>query len=255
MLMGYVHGWRVGLVDLTRNHTGRIERMTTLTLPPGEPAAGPWAPLSLDDLATRLLQIADPAPGRPAVIAIDGRGASGKSTLAGELSRRVPGSVVVATDDLAWHEPLFGWGRLLRELLEGLAGGGGVRMSPPQWAAHGREGAIELPGGLAAVFVEGTGASPRDLAPLIDATVWVQADFADAERRGIARDLASGVNGQTEEEATRFWHWWMDAELAFFARERPWERADLIVAGTPVVPLGAGQVAVAPALPAKQTNA
>ena len=82
--------------------------MTTLTLPPGEPAAGPWAPLSLDELATRLLQIADPAPGRPAVIAIDGRGASGKSTLAGELSRRVPGSVVVATDDLAWHEPLFG---------------------------------------------------------------------------------------------------------------------------------------------------
>ena len=47
----------------------------------------------------------------------------------------------------------------------------------------------------------------------------------------------------------------MDAELAFFARERPWERADLVVAGTPVVPLGAGQVAVAPALPAKQTNA
>jgi hypothetical protein len=33
--------------------------------------------------------------------------------------------------------------------------------------------------------------------------VWVQSDFAEAERRGIARDIAQGVNGDPE-ASTRF---------------------------------------------------
>ena len=61
--------------------------------------------------------------------------------------------------------------------------------------------------------------------------LWVQSDFAEAERRGIARDIASGVNGDAE-ATIAFWHTWMAEELPFFTRDRPWERSDLIVAGT-----------------------
>jgi hypothetical protein len=80
--------------------------------------------------------------------------------------------------------------------------------------------------------------------PLVDAVVWVQADGAEAERRGIERDVAGGANGDRE-QSIAFWHEWMGEELPFLARERPWERADVVVCGTPSAPHAAGDVVVA----------
>ena len=103
-----------------------------------------------------------------------------------------------------------------------------------------------MPGTTDVVLVEGVGANQREFADLIDFTIWTQSDQAEAERRGIARDIASGVNGDAEQSAA-FWHEWMAHETRFLAEERPWERADLIVAGTDVIPLDTGQFAVAAA--------
>ena len=50
------------------------------------------------------------------------------------------------------------------------------------------------------------------------------------EHRDISRDIAEGTNGNAE-ESVRFWHAWMAAERPFFAADRPWERADMIVSG------------------------
>jgi hypothetical protein len=102
-----------------------------------------------------------------------------------------------------------------------------------------------VPAGLDLVVVEGVGAAQRELSELIDTTVWVQSDFATAQTRGIERDIAQGVNGSAE-HATAFWHEWMAAELRFLADQRPWERAQVVVAGTPTIRLDEHQVAVAP---------
>jgi hypothetical protein len=64
---------------------------------------------------------------------------------------------------------------------------------------------------------------------LIDAVVWVQADMAEAERRGIERDGGDAA-------AVAFWGERMAEELPFMARERPWIRAKVIVAGSPDLP-------------------
>jgi hypothetical protein len=81
------------------------------------------------------------------------------------------------------------------------------------------------------VVLEGVGAGQRRLATLLDAVVWVQTDLAEAEARGIARDLAIGGHGDLA--ATRaFWDGWMAAERPFLDRERPWERAALVVSGS-----------------------
>jgi hypothetical protein len=95
------------------------------------------------------------------------------------------------------------------------------------------------------VIVEGVGAGRRELAHLLAAVVWVQSDRAEAERRGIARDVASGVNGGRE-AAIAFWDEWMAEELPFVARERPWERAAVVVAGTPPLPHGPDEIVLAP---------
>ena len=203
------------------------------TLPPGEPAAVDWRVVRVGALVELLASGVGQVRGRPRIVAVDGRSASGKSTLAARLHHAVPRSAVVTTDDLAWHEPLYAWGDLLADgVLRPLREGRALAYRPPQWDVRGRAGVIEVPAGLDLVVIEGTGASHREHADLVDATVWVQADRAEAERRGIARDIASGVNGGPE-EATAFWHAWMAEELRFFERQRTWERADVVVNGTP----------------------
>src|SRR5918992_4027518 len=189
-------------------------------LPRGEPAAGPWRVASLATLARMLEHAAGTQVDRPRMIAIDGRSASGKSTLAGLLQREVPASAVVHTDDVAWHHSFFDWADLLAgEVLEPLRHGRPVHFRPPGWEARGRPGAIDLPAKLGMVLVEGVGAGRRELADLLDAVVWVQSDFVEAERRGVARDIAQSVNGDAEQSAT-FWAEWMAEELAFIERQR-----------------------------------
>jgi len=71
--------------------------------------------------------------------------------------------------------------------------------------------------------------------------VWVQSDLAEADRRGIERD------GGTP-DARDFWYEWAAEEIPFQADHRPWDRADVVVAGTPPLPHGPGEVVLAPAL-------
>ena len=53
----------------------------------------------------------------------------------------------------------------------------------------------------------------------------------EARRRGLERDASYGT--RTPEEAEAFWDDWMTEEEPFYAADRPWERADLVVLGTP----------------------
>jgi hypothetical protein len=181
-----------------------------------------------------LVLVAEGNPhGRPRIIAIDGRGASGKSTLAARLQALAPGSSVVHTEVPAWHEPLFDRGHLLADsVLRPLHQGRSLVYRLPQWKRRGRCGSIDVPAGSEIVFLEGTGASQREHESLVDATVWVQADFEKAERRGVARDVVEGVNGNAA-QATGFWHEWMREERSLLDRQRPWRRACVMVNGTP----------------------
>jgi pantothenate kinase len=216
-----------------------------MSLPAGEPAAGPWRAASVSELVELLVATTNKPSGRPLIIAVDGRSASGKSSLAACLHQQVARSAIVLTDDVAWHESFFGWSPLLAEdVLEPLRRGEPVTFRPPAWAQYGRGGAILLPAGLDLVVIEGVGAGQRELSGLIDATIWVQSDFVEAEQRGIARDIAHGTNGDPAQTIT-FWHKWMAEELPFLAADRPWERACVVVAGSPTIPLGPDQFALA----------
>lgn len=195
----------------------------------GEPVVSDWETVPFDRVVADLLvRLGD---GRR-VIAVDGRSAGGKTTLAGRLVDAIPGAGLVSTDDVAWHESMFGWSTLLVDgVLRPFRAGADVAYRPPAWERMGRSGAITIPDSVRVLVVEGVGASRAELADWLDLAVWVQSDHAEAERRGIARDIASGVNG-SEREATAFWHTWQAEELPFLDRDRPWERADLVLAGT-----------------------
>lgn len=195
--------------------------------PPEEPDFGPWTVVSLVALLDSWRPKLPDSGERPGVLAVDGRGASGKSTLAASLRRAVPSSVVVHTDDVAWHHAFFDWAALVRDgVLIPVHAAQEVSYRPPAWEARSRAGAIEVPARCPLVIVEGCGAARRELMPWIDVVVWVQSDMEQARTRGLVRD-----GGTAEVEA--FWDEWMAEELPFFAQERPWERADVVTSGTP----------------------
>jgi hypothetical protein len=203
----------------------------TFQLAPEEPDAGPWRAERLAVIAPAIARRpADPAAARrPVILAIDGRSSSGKTALAARISAVVAGSAVVPTDDLAWRHSRFGWADLLIQgILVPARRGEAVTFRPPRWAEHGREGAISVPAGCLLLVIEGVGAGRREVAGLIDALVWVQSDEAETRRRSLARIGAPG--GPRSATALREW---MAEEGPFIAGERPWERADLIICGTP----------------------
>jgi hypothetical protein len=203
-----------------------------MKLGPGEPAAGPWRVERLETFARSLTGTADD---RPRIVAVDGRGGGGKTTLARRLSGVWGGAPVVHTDDVAWNHSRFGWDDLMiGGIIEPLRAGRAVHYRPPAWAAHGRTGRIDVDAGAPTVIIEGVGAARRQLDGLIDVAVWVQSDFDEARRRGIERDTAE--RGLDLALAERLWQEWEDEEVPFLLADRPWERAHFIVASTPLLP-------------------
>jgi hypothetical protein len=103
-----------------------------------------------------------------------------------------------------------------------------VSFRPPAWDARDRPGSIEVPAGISTLIVEGVGAARRELADVIDASVWVQSDLAVTNERNLTRVGAGELPLPVHEQ-------WMAEEIPFLAAQRPWERVDLIVAGTPAL--------------------
>jgi hypothetical protein len=100
-----------------------------------------------------------------------------------------------------------------------------VEFRPPAWVEHGRPGAIRVPAGVDVVWVEGTGIIREEFAGWIDASIWVQGDLDEQERRLVARD---GDAPEQQEHIAA----WLAEELPLLRREQPWLRATVVVAGT-----------------------
>jgi hypothetical protein len=64
------------------------------------------------------------------------------------------------------------------------------------------------------VWVEGTGVLRQELAGWLDASIWVQGDLDEQERRLVSRDGDSAAQQQHVAD-------WLAGELPFLQRERP----------------------------------
>ena len=114
---------------------------------------------------------------------------------------------------------------MVENVLRPLHRGDAVEFRPPAWIERGRPGAICVSADLDVVWVEGTGVIRRALEPWTDASIWLQGDLDEQERRLVARDGATPAR-QRHIDA------WLAEELPLLLRERPWANATIIVAGT-----------------------
>jgi len=163
-------------------------------------------------------------------IGVDGRAGAGKSTLAHLIAAAVPAAVVVHVDDFAGpHVPEWDWPRLQREVADPLLANRPARYRRWEWNRDEPAEWHDVPPGIP-VVIEGVSATRTELEIPWALRIWVDAPRAVRLQRAVERDGAEMLP-----------HWldvWMPSEEAYIARERPDERADLVVNGTE--PLSAG---------------
>jgi uridine kinase len=160
------------------------------------------------------------------IVAIDGYGGAGKSTLAARLAEllRAEGLRVdlVHTDDFAAADnPLNWWPRLLAQVLEPLHDAAAARYQRYDWDLQQlAEWHTFEPGGL--VLLEGVSASRNAFRPYLSLAVWIETPADERLRRGLEQD---------GEAAREQWQQWMADEIAWGSVERPWRRADIVISG------------------------
>jgi uridine kinase len=173
------------------------------------------------------------------VIAIDGHGAAGKSTIAAAVVQQT-GAGLVHTDDFFDARPEVGgpaaraphderglsgyydWRRLRAEALEPLRAGRPAEFRRFDWErGSGLDGTVSVaPGRL--IVLEGVFSASPELSDLVDRSVFV--DTPEPER---LRRLRAQTTPSEWDDA------WLRAEQAYFGLIRQPSSFDLIVSGTP----------------------
>ena len=154
------------------------------------------------------------------IVAIDGAGGAGKSTLAVQLAEALGNAPIVHTDDFAsWEDPIDWWPRLLEEVLEPLAQDETARFRRSSWGREEDESWAEVaPADF--VILEGVSASREAFRPFLTYSIWVEAPAEVRLERGLERD---------GEPARAQWEEWMAQEDRYVERERPHQLADLVL--------------------------
>lgn len=154
------------------------------------------------------------------IVAIDGPGGAGKTSLASYLARELDAPIVHTDDFAGWDNPIDWWPELIEKVLAPLAAGRPARYTPTTWEGPGKEDVVVDPGGL--VILEGVTASRHAFRPYLAYAIWIKTPRALCLRRGLDRD---------GEAARGNWERWMAEEDAYIKRERPAEHADLVLPG------------------------
>ena len=162
---------------------------------------------------------------RPCVlVAIDGRGGAGKTSLAHFLASHLRSAAVVHTDDFARPGvPGWEWHRFRRQVIDPLLRGEAGRYQRYDWDADRLAEWHDVPP-KGVVIVEGVSSTRRELDVPWDLIVWVETPKEIRLARGIARD-GEGMRGQWEDV-------WEPEEDRYVQEQQPDSRADIIVRGS-----------------------
>ena len=167
------------------------------------------------------------------IILIDGRAASGKSTLAASLQNAIFKELeqaprVIHMDDLypGWEGLRAGSQYLVQNILQPLRAGKTAHWQIWNWETSQRGAHAEVGNGWrefelhAPLIVEGCGSVSRASRELADLTIWLEVDRTTRRTRWDQRD---------GEKFAEYWPIWEAQEDEFYQLEKSKELADLVL--------------------------
>ncbi|RSD26821.1 uridine kinase family protein [Mesobacillus subterraneus] len=179
-----------------------------------------------------------PRKARTLLIGVDGCGGSGKSTFSRELRESLANVTVVHKDDFYLpsgniikdrpeNKPIgadFDWRRLREQVLEPLSSNQEGHYQRYDWNEDRLAEFHTVPvGGI--VIIEGVYSTRDELQDFYDLKIWVECPRELRLARGIERD---GEGAREMWEAN-----WMVGEDMYVEQQKPLERADIVLSGTP----------------------
>jgi len=202
---------------------------------PGCGSGGPWPSAAADVIAAVAgWRKATPRPpGLPEVfvLAIDGHGGAGKTTIATEVAG-LTGAALVHTDDFFAESarapdiqrPMtsyYDWRRLREQALLPLRAGRRASFRRVTWDIGGAPAGVVTVDPADLIVVEGVFSAAPELADQVDRAVFV--DTPEAERLRRVRGRISSEDWDED---------WLRAEQAYFRLIRPPASFDLVLPGT-----------------------
>jgi len=154
------------------------------------------------------------------IVAVDGLGGAGKSSLAHRLAQELDARIIHTDDFASWATPVDWWPDLIELALKPLAAGKPARYQPTSWGGEEHEPVVIDPTGI--VILEGVTASREAFRPYLAYSIWIETPRELRLQRGLERD---------GEDARAQWEEWMEAEDGYIERERPAARADTVLRG------------------------
>jgi uridine kinase len=161
-----------------------------------------------------------PAGVKTRIVAIDGQGAAGKSTLASLLAQQLDAPIIQTDDFASWENPVDWWPEFIARALEPLAAGEPARYDPTSWGGEEREPLLIEPSAF--VILEGVTASREAFRRYLAYSIWIETPCDLRLKRGLERD---------GEQARAQWEQWMEEEDRYVERERPADYADCVLSG------------------------
>lgn len=175
--------------------------------------------VSREELLRRIEQLRGD---RTSLVAIDGWGGAGKTTLARWLAERLDATVVCSDDFSRPGAPQWDWDRFGQQILTPLLDGRPARYQRYDWDEDRLAEWHEVePGGI--VIAEGVSISRRELGNPWDLRVWLDCPYEVRLARVVARDGVAQDGNWVED--------WVAEEEAYVEDQRPHERADFIILG------------------------
>jgi len=163
------------------------------------------------------------------LIAIEGYGGSGKSTISERLKEALGNSYVVNIDDFiikaklteqSWDKGAFDRERLEQQVLIPATTGSEITYQKLVWDTDTLSEPIIVPK-VAYLIVEGISSYHPSIAKYYDYKIWIDTPIELAKQRGQARD---GDN-----ENAQYWDLWAENDLAYQQRYHPEQTADFVV--------------------------
>jgi len=186
--------------------------------------------MNLNDVTQKIKE--NKRPNGYTLIAIEGFGGSGKSTIAEKLKLGLGSAYVVCIDDFivksklaesSWDSGVFDRERLKQQVLIPAIAGKDVVYQKLIWETDILSGPIMIPK-VSYLIIEGISSYHSDIAKYYDYKIWVDISIETAANRGRARDDSI--------ENALFWDLWVQNDLDYKKKYHPEQRADFVIDNT-----------------------